>query len=920
MTVDMRSRLDDFGRRLEVLENELAELRQLAFPEPVVPPVPAVPPPPAWKPVPVATESRIPPPAPKLTPQPLPPLPARESREIDWSVFFGAKALAWAGGAVTLLGIVFFFVLAVNRGWIGPVARVSLGAIASALVFGAGLYVKRRYEELYHSALAAVGAGIGGGYMTLLAAKVLYDLVPDWTAMLIAAGIAAAGVATALAWSSELIAGLGLVGATLAPAALGIDSGELSAAGTGFAALVFAGTAIVAIRQRWSRLLGVGVLASLPQVAILLAQAEPTEWDVVAATAFFWLLYLGAAIGWQERLGSGALASLPASLLVLSGVLSGAASAAQFDGRSAGWAMLIAAGVYGLVAAALFPTRRHRDLSALNAAVGLALVAVALAVLLSGPSLAVAWAAEAAVLAWLARAVGDIRYQLASLVYLGAALVYSLADVAPLTQLYDAVAKPTEGAVAIVAIAVSAAIGAWYCRAWGDAAPARGVFAPLEPLFAGFRRSQPGWRLVLAGTSGLSALYAASLAVLGLAQWISDGAVEPAFEWGHVAVTGLWGLVAIGALAGGHRFGRLELRAAGHTWLGAVLVQVFMFDGVELSGSPRGYAFLVGAGTLLVGALVDRLNIRDDVSLLISAGAAISSLAFAVAGLVVLVDDVQTESLALLGLAALYGAIAALVFARDRDLSLFLWAPALGVAGYASWQLLDGTWLVLAWSAASVALIALAHYSGEKRFEVASFSFLVLALGRALFYEAPLGDLFEANRHPEAGIPSLLFALGATAAFAILLPRTPTRSAPEKGANSYVELAYALDSQRERWRKAAEAVTAVLCAYAASLGILGLAEAAGGASVETNFERGHSAVSAFWGLIGLVVLYLGLKRGVTWLRVVGFGLFGLALAKLFLYDLAFLSSITRALSFLAVGALLLVAGFFVQRLSEQRPV
>jgi uncharacterized membrane protein len=53
--------------------------------------------------------------------------------------------------------------------------------------------------------------------------------------------------------------------------------------------------------------------------------------------------------------------------------------------------------------------------------------------------------------------------------------------------------------------------------------------------------------------------------------------------------------------------------------------------------------------------------------------------------------------------------------------------------------------------------------------------------------------------------------------------------------------------------------------------------------------------------------------------VVGFGLFGLALAKLFLYDLAFLSSITRAASFLAVGAVLLVAGFFVQKLSEQSP-
>jgi uncharacterized membrane protein len=912
MTLDLSSRLDDFARRLEVLERELAELRQLAFtePEPEFPPAPAVSPGSAWQPAP----PEAPPPAPK--PEPLPLLPAREPREIDWSVFLGAKALAWAGGAVTLLGIVFFFVLAVNRGWIGPVARVSLGAIASALVFGAGLYVKRRYEELYHSALAAVGTGIGGAYMTLLAAKVLYDLVPDAAAMLIAAGIAAVGVATALAWSSELIAGLGLIGATLAPAAVGLESGELSAEGTGFAALVFAGTAIVATGQRWSRLLGVGVAASLPQVAILLAQAEPTEWDVVVATAFFWLLYLWAAIGWQDRLGSPALDSFPASLLVLSGVLAGVASVAQFDGRDEGWAMLAAAAVYGLVAAALFPTRRHRDLSALTAAVALALVAVALADLLSGPTLAIAWAAEAAVLAWLARVVRDVRYQLAALAYLGAALVHALLIDAPLTQLYDAVSTPTEGSVAMIAIAVSATIGAWYCRAWSESEPARGVFAPLEPLFAGFRQSQPGWRLALAATGALSALYATSLAVLGVAQWISDGAVEPAFEWGHVAVTGLWGLVAIGVLAAGHRFGRFDLRAAGLIWLGAVLAEVFFFDGIELTGSPRGYAFLVGASPLLVGALLDRLSIRDDLSLACSAGASVASLAFAVGGLFELVDDTQTESLALLGLAALYCAIASLVFLRDRDLSLFLWAPALVVAGYASWQLLDGTWLVLAWSAASVALIALAHYTGEKRLELASFSLLVLALGRALFYEAPLGDLFEANRHPETGIPSLLCAIGATAAFALLLRRTPRRTAPEQGANAYVELAYSLDSQRERLRRAAEAATAVLCAYATSLGILGIAEAAGGASVETNFERGHSAVSALWGLIGLVVLYLGLKRGVIWLRVVGFGLFGLALAKLFLYDLAFLSSITRAMSFLAVGALLLVAGFFVQRLSE----
>ena len=57
------------------------------------------------------------------------------------------------------------------------------------------------------------------------------------------------------------------------------------------------------------------------------------------------------------------------------------------------------------------------------------------------------------------------------------------------------------------------------------------------------------------------------------------------------------------------------------------------------------------------------------------------------------------------------------------------------------------------------------------------------------------------------------------------------------------------------------------------------------------------------------------KRGGRDLRIGGLALFGVSLAKLFLYDLANLSSIARALSFLAVGALLLVGGFFYQRLA-----
>jgi uncharacterized membrane protein len=63
--------------------------------------------------------------------------------------------------------------------------------------------------------------------------------------------------------------------------------------------------------------------------------------------------------------------------------------------------------------------------------------------------------------------------------------------------------------------------------------------------------------------------------------------------------------------------------------------------------------------------------------------------------------------------------------------------------------------------------------------------------------------------------------------------------------------------------------------------------------------------------------YVGLTRHRRALRLGGFTLLGVSLGKLFLYDLSQLSSITRALSFLAVGAVLLLAVFLTQRLTAQ---
>ncbi|HET7807912.1 MAG TPA: DUF2339 domain-containing protein [Gaiellaceae bacterium] len=909
--------LDDLARRLAALEHEVADLRRTVkgTPRPAAEskPVRSAAPvvsraaptlPPRRSEAPARHPSRVPP-----TRRPAPP-PRRPPLTV--ADFFSAQSLAWMGGAVTLLGIVFFFVLAVNRGWIGPVARVSLGAIASALVFGGGLYLHGRYGRV-HSAYAAVGAGLAGGYATLLAATVGYGLVPNWAALLVAAAIAAVAVSTALAWSSELIAGLGLIGATLAPAAVGLQNGELTAAGTGFAALVFAGTAIVAIERKWQVLLLVGVAASLPQAAVLVGQARPAGAGDVAVAAVFWLLFLAAAVGLQRRLGSPGLAPLPVGLILVSASFAGAAVAAQFAGSAEGWTLVAVAAVYGAVSLPLFAGTRSRDLSALLATVGLAVLAFGVADLLSGPALAIAWAAEAAVLSWLARRVGELRYQLASFAYLAAALAHALALDAPLRQLYVPDAHPAAGALSFVGVAAAGAIVAWFCRPWPASRRIRGFLAPLWPALEGFRKEQRLWRSASGWTAALAALYAASLAVLALAQWSSGASVERAFEWGQVGVAGLWGLATVAVLETGLRRSWREVRAAGLVWLGATLVQAVLFFPAHLSGRPQALAFIVVAAALLVGSLADRLRRRDAGVFPAIAVYTVSSLGLAVAAAALLVTTELLAGLALLALSALYCAVAGTVFRRDRDLATVLWAPALFVALVAFALALSGVWLVLGWSVTATALAAVASRVPEPRLEPAAIGYALLATAHVLTLDAPPSDFFEATRHPESGVPAVLLAMCAAAGL-VLLARSRRRPADPDRADAMLE------RREPTVERSGIGVATILALYAVSLSILGLAEAVGTGTVADRFHAGHAAVSAVWGLLGLVALYAGLRRRLGWLQAVGFGLFAVSLAKIFLFDLAFLSSVARALSFLAVGAVLLLGGFFVQRLgAQQRP-
>jgi hypothetical protein len=161
--------------------------------------------------------------------------------------------------------------------------------------------------------------------------------------------------------------------------------------------------------------------------------------------------------------------------------------------------------------------------------------------------------------------------------------------------------------------------------------------------------------------------------------------------------------------------------------------------------------------------------------------------------------------------------------------------------------------------------------------------------------------LVVASQHPGRGVPALALLIVA-GAFAIQAAR---RVRFPDDLSQYGEVL----SRYLPWALSVGAL------YLLSLTVLEVAQVVSPGTLASGLQRGHAAMSACWGVLGLVLLYLGLTRVSKAIRLAGLTLLGASLAKLFVYDLPFLSSVQRAVSFMAVGAMLLVGGFFYQRLA-----
>lgn len=239
---------------------------------------------------------------------------------------------------------------------------------------------------------------------------------------------------------------------------------------------------------------------------------------------------------------------------------------------------------------------------------------------------------------------------------------------------------------------------------------------------------------------------------------------------------------------------------------------------------------------------------------------------------------------------------AAIRFGVHREIGSLLIGGGIGLATFGLANAFDGPTLVAAWSAAAAALAYLATrvdrsaspaLSDAQRLLTAALGFLGLAIAHMLLVEAFPVALGE-------GVDDLGASLVAIACC----------------ASAAVACWY--------WGREIEPTTATVAGFIGATGFVYLGSVAiidvigDNASGEAR-EIGQAWLSAFWTAVGLGAIVWGMVRRAPKARLGGLALLGVAIAKVWTYDLSELEETARALSFVALGLLLLAGAFAYQR-------
>jgi hypothetical protein len=617
----------------------------------------------------------------------------------------------------------------------------------------------------------------------------------------------------------------------------------------------------------------------------------------------------------------------------------------------AGLGLVAVMAAWALAAAVSVALRRsHPDLADILAAFALTAAAAATGLLAGGPALVCAWAAESAALVVCAERIArrssgrQVRITIASAVYLGLGTLAALRVLVPVAQhMTHLGAGTSQGTIALSAVAIAGVVFCYGTR-WVDR-PERAALWTLPAVAIG---ALPAWAL---GAEWAVIAYAALAAALlcyrrspFMIGWLRDeDAIVIAAAWWAV---GVWAALAVtssvddllaaswGGLGERHDLlGLIALTAAGGVFAWSIrrpkrpnveyglLVPVVSGAYVLAQALTAPYAIWAWlivsallAGVVHVPALRRRLNAGP----LIVGSAGLLGLGVGSAwafdhSLRAIAHHGSARGWESIAIATVAALVLATAMADPRRRSLALWLPYALAAQLAA-MLLPGQYplVVVAMFAAlaGVATVVWPEYLARRLarpvlLDMGVIAALAVAALVLIHYETPR-MLFQSSHAPASGLAA---AVAATAALfvAAFAARGSTSGASRMiaGVRAETALVY-LAGAASLWTLAA-----------AILGAMELGAAGSTASVHDHFQQGHVLVSVSWVLVGLILVVLSLRGDRRAVRVGGIALLFVALGKLFLYDLAFLTAMARAVSFIVTGSLLLLAALLLQRFAPQ---
>ena len=555
---------------------------------------------------------------------------AREGGRRDIESLIGGSWFNWIGIIAVTFGVAFFLKLAFDNQWIGPGARVMLGAAAGLALLFVGERLRRRGLRSYAFVLS--GGGVLILYLSDYAAYNFYQLVPQPVAFLLMALVTATAVLLSVRLDALPVAVLGLVGGFLTPVLLttGVDN---QVALFTYVALLDAGVLAVAYFKRWRSLdflSFVGTLLMTLAWAFSFYRREKLATTLAFLTVFF-LLYSLLAVFHnvlprrRSRWFDVALTSANAAfyfalsyLLLLDAGFERATPASQ--------ALLISAFFTTLFYLAWSRCREDRLLAYAYVGAAVTFFTIAAAIQLDLQWVTIAWAVEGLMLTWVGLNSGESAPRHAALAVYGVAVLHWLGWDAPGFAYAggDFVPLLNQRALSCAVLVAALAGGAWLYRHRGDAAGARDGKRP------GMRAGEGPGERERAAASALYSLTASALALVLLTLDLSDyfarqktlaGAQAAGFTSSRIenarqfSLSALWTIYGAALLTYGFRRAFGALRYAGLALLVLATIKVLTVD-LAFYAAPWhvplvNQTFMAFALLVAAYALAARLYARD---------------------------------------------------------------------------------------------------------------------------------------------------------------------------------------------------------------------------------------------------------------------------------------------------------------------